>query len=311
MKPSILQLVPVYKPIEEQINKEFTNHISLNGLPTSKNILEKIEAVITNGVIGAPSKMLDTLPNLRLISVHGVGYDNVDVKKAKERNIKLSIATHAPTQDVADMAMALLLDVSRQITLRDQFIRQGHWQNGRYPHIGSSISNKKVGIMGMGPIGKAIAQRISAFDNEIAYNTLHPHPEVKWPFVPSLLDLAKQSDILIIAASGGDSSRHAVNQKVLEALGERGFLINIGRGATVDEKALIHCLENKIIAGAGLDVFEHEPHVPHLLRTMNNVIMTPHSASDTRETAQRIAEKILNSLKLFFSGKPLTDEINL
>lgn len=311
MKPEILQLVPIDKPIEEKINNQFTNHTYLNGLPSSKEVLNKIEAVITNGVIGAPTEMLDRLPNLRLITVHGVGYDNVDIQKAKKRNIKLSIATNAPTQDVADMAMALLLDVSRQITLRDQFIRQGHWEKNRCTYQGFSVSNKKIGIMGMGHIGKAIAQRIGAFDNEIAYNARHQHKEVSWQFVPSLLDLAKQSDILIIAASGGIASKHAIDQEVLEALGEKGFIINIGRGSIIDEKALIHCLQNKKIAGAGLDVFENEPHVPQALWTMPNVVMTPHSASATYETSKKISEKILTSLECFFAGKPLPDEVKL
>lgn len=309
MKPEILQLVPVCKRVQEQINTLFTNHISFNKLPDSPEILKKIEAVITNGVIGAPTSMLDQLPNLKLVTVHGVGYDNVDLSKLKERKIKLSIATNAPTQDVADMAVALLLDVSRQITLRDQYIRKNEWEKGNYPNQGSSISNKKVGIMGMGHIGKAIAQRLHAFDNEIAYTARHKHTEVTWNYVPSLVDLAKQSDILIIAASGGPSTKHAVNQEVLEALGERGFIVNIGRGSIIDEKALIDCLKNKKIAGAGLDVFEHEPHVPETLRLLTNVIMTPHSAGATYETSKRIGAKILNSLECFFAEKPLPDEV--
>ena len=310
MKPQILQLVPVCKKFQEQINTRFTNHISHNKLPDSPEILKKIEAVITNGVIGAPSDMLDQLPNLKLVTVHGVGYDNVDLQKLKERQIKLSIATNAPTQDVADMAIALLLDVSRQITLRDQYIRKNEWEKGNYPYQGSSISNKKIGIMGMGHIGQAIAQRLHAFDNEIAYTARHQRPEVKWKYIPSLIELAKISDILIIAASGGPSSRHAVNREILEALGERGFVINIGRGSIIDENALIDCLKNKKIAGAGLDVFEHEPHVPETLRLLKNVIITPHSAGATYETSKRIGAKILNSLECFFKGENLPDEVH-
>ncbi len=310
IKPQILQLVPVCKRVQEKINTQFINHISLNKLPESSEILKKVKAVITNGVIGAPTHMLDQLPNLQLVTVHGVGYDNVDLQKLKERNIKLSIATNAPTQDVADMAIALLLDVSRQITLRDQYIRKNEWEKGNYPHQGTSISNKKVGIMGMGHIGQAIAQRLHAFDNEIAYTARHQRPNVKWNYMPSLVELAKMSDILVIAASGGPSSKHAVNQKVLEALGERGFIVNIGRGSIIDENALIDCLKNKKIAGAGLDVFEHEPHVPESLCLLPNIIMTPHSAGSTYETSQRIGAKILNSLNCFFKDNTLPDEVH-
>lgn len=311
MKPEILQLVPVSKHIQEQIDSGFSNHQSFYTLPTSKEILNKIEAIITNGVIGAPSAMLDALPNLRLVTVHGVGYDNVDVEKLKSRNIRLSIAKGAPTQDVANMAIALLLDITRQIMQRDQFIRNGEWEKGNYPYQGSSISNKKIGIMGMGDIGKAIAQRMYAFDNEILYTARHHHEEVKWTYIPSLLELATQSDVLIIAASGGPQTRHAVNMEVLEAIGERGFVINIGRGSIIDEQALIHCLQNKKIAGAGLDVFEHEPYVPKILNTMPNIVMTPHSAGATYETSKRIGEKILNSLNCFFGNESLPDEVKL
>ncbi|MDI2112605.1 2-hydroxyacid dehydrogenase [Commensalibacter nepenthis] len=310
MKPHILQLVPMNNSIQEQINQQFTNHIHIDELP-SADILNKAEAIITNGVIGAPTKMLDKLPNLKLITVHGVGYDNVNIELIKQRNIKLSIATNAPTQDVADMAIGLLLDVARQLTLRDQFIRAGRWESERCAYQGTSVSNKKIGIMGMGPIGRAIAQRIAAFDNEVSYTARHQHTDVQWNFVPSLLDLAKQSDIFIIAASGGDNSRKAVNKEIIEAIGERGFLINIGRGVTVDEEALIQALQNKKIAGAGLDVFANEPHVPQALKDLPNVIMAPHSAGATYETSKKIAEKILNSLELFFAGKPLPDEVKL
>ncbi|CAI3950141.1 Lactate dehydrogenase or related 2-hydroxyacid dehydrogenase (LdhA) (PDB:1DXY) [Commensalibacter communis] len=310
MKPNILQLVPINKSIQEQINQQFTNHIHIDDLP-SADILSKVEAVITNGVIGAPTEMLDQFPNLKLITVHGVGYDNVNIELIKQRNIKLSIATNAPTQDVADMAIGLLLDVARQLTLRDQFIRAGRWENERCPYQGTSVSNKKIGIMGMGPIGRAIAQRIAAFDNEVFYTARHQHTDVQWNFVPSLLELARQSDILIIAASGGDNSRKAVNKEMIEAIGERGFLINIGRGVTVDEEALVECLQQKKIAGAGLDVFANEPHVPQALKDLPNIVMAPHSAGATYETSKKIAEKILNSLELFFAGKPLPDEVKL
>ncbi|MDI2090921.1 2-hydroxyacid dehydrogenase [Commensalibacter oyaizuii] len=310
MQHEVLQLVPMTKSIQEQVNQKFNTHIHLNGLPDT-DILNKIEAVITNGVIGAPTDFLNSLPNLKLITVHGVGYDNVDTQLAKQRNIKLSIAAGAPTVDVADMALALLLNVARQINLRDQFIRDGRWEHERCPYQGTSISNKKVGIMGMGPIGRAIAQRISAFDNEVSYTARHQHTDVQWNFVPSLLDLAKQSDIFIVAASGGDNSRKAVNKEIIEAIGERGFLINIGRGVTIDEEALIGCLQQKKIAGAGLDVFANEPHVPQCLKELPNVVMAPHSAGATFETSKATATKVLQSLEVFFAGKALPDEVKL
>lgn len=310
MKPDTLQLTPLYKPVQERINKEFTNHIGIDELPPADS-LKNVEAVITNGVIGAPTNLINMLPKLRLITVHGVGFDNVDTALTKARNIKLSIATGASTIDVADMALALLLDVSRQISIRDKFIRDGLWEKERCPYQGTSVSNKKVGIMGMGAIGRAIAQRISAFDSQVSYTARHHHTDVQWNFIPSLLELAKQSDILIIAASGGPSSKHAVNQEVLEAIGERGFLINIGRGSIVDEQALIDCLKTKKIAGAGLDVFANEPHVPQALKDLSNVVMTPHSAGATYETSKASATKVMQSLEDFFAGKPLPDEVKL
>lgn len=198
-----------------------------------------------------------------------------------------------------------------QIELVQLNCKDGKWETERCHYQGTSVSNKKIGIMGMGPIGRAIAQRISAFDNEVSYTARHQHTDVKWNFVPSLLDLAKQSDIFIIAASGGDNSRKAVNKEIIEAIGERGFLINIGRGVTVDEDALIECLQNNKIAGAGLDVFANEPHVPQALKDLPNIVMAPHSAGSTYETSKNISIKILNSLNDFFAGRALPDEVKL
>ncbi|CAK7191863.1 2-ketogluconate reductase [Commensalibacter sp. Nvir] len=309
MKHKILQLIPLCKKIQSRINASFTVYLSLDKFPEDHKTLENIDAIITNGAIGAPKTMLDQLPNLKFITVHGVGYDNIDIETVKKRNIKVSIATNVPTADVADMAIALLLCVSRQIILRDQFLRQGGWEKGLFPLQGYSVSHKKVGIMGMGPIGKAIAKRLEAFENEVCYTARHEHHDVSWQFIPSLEDLAKRSDILIIAASGGINSKNAVNQKVIEALGKQGFLINIGRGTTIDQTALIEALQTKKIAGAGLDVFQNEPHVPPSLISLPNVVLTPHSAGATFETSEKTGFKVLHSLEHFFNGEDLLDEI--
>lgn len=305
MKPEILQLVPVSKSVQQELDTLYTTHASFDGFPYD-HTPENIEVLLTNGAIGASSQMIDALPHLKLITVHGIGLDAIDLEKAKQKNIRVSIARDSSTDDVADIAIGLLLDITRQISAQDRHIRAGYWvTKGRYPRQGTSLTHKNVGIMGMGPIGKTIARRLMAFDMKISYTARHCHHEVAWEFIPSLVDLAQNSDFLIIAASGGRSSYHAVNQEVLEALGERGFLVNIGRGSIIDEMTLVQFLKAGKIAGAGLDVFTDEPYVPPDLFQLDNVVMTTHSASSTYETTLRSSKMVIQSIKDFYAGKDL------
>jgi lactate dehydrogenase-like 2-hydroxyacid dehydrogenase len=205
---------------------------------------------------------------------------------------------------VADTAFTLLLDVARRASEADRFVRRGDWVKDKFP-LATRASGKKLGIVGLGRIGRTIAKRASGFDMEIRYHNRRPVEGVPFGYEPSLLELARWADFLVVAAAGGADSRNLISAEVLQALGPGGFLINIARGTVVDEAALIQALQDKTIAGAGLDVYVDEPRVPEALFALDNVVLLPHVASATHETRQAMAALVLENLLAFFSeGKP-------
>jgi lactate dehydrogenase-like 2-hydroxyacid dehydrogenase len=215
--------------------------------------------------------------------------------------------THTPdvlTDDVADLAMGLVLSVGRTIPQADQFVRTGQWPNGPMP-LARKVSGARMGIVGLGRIGKAIAQRASGFGMSIAYTARSEKRDVGFKYYPSAAELAANVDFLVVITPGGAGTKHLINADVLKALGPRGFLINVARGSVVDEEALIAALQNGTIAGAGLDVFANEPNVPQALWSMRNVVLTPHMASATTETRQAMADLAFANMKAGISGQPL------
>ncbi|EOW2372826.1 2-hydroxyacid dehydrogenase [Cronobacter sakazakii] len=263
-----------------------------------------ITALVTNGEAVVTREFIARLPALSLIAVFGVGYDGVDVAAARERGIAV---THTPgvlTDDVADLAIGLMLATSRRIVAAQKFIEQGGWQQGGFTWT-RKVSGARLGIFGMGRIGQAIARRARAFDMEIRYTSRQPHSALPYRFVPGLAQLARESDFLMLCAPGGDATRGVVNAAVLEALGPQGILINVARGSVVDETALIAALESGKIAGAGLDVFTDEPNVPAPLQQRDNVVITPHMASATWETRREMSRLILENVNAWCAGEPL------
>ncbi|CCK16709.1 D-3-phosphoglycerate dehydrogenase [Cronobacter universalis NCTC 9529] len=208
------------------------------------------------------------------------------------------------TDDVADLAIGLMLATSRRIVAAQKFIEQGGWQQGGFTWT-RKVSGARLGIFGMGRIGQAIARRAQAFDMTISYTGRQPHSALPYRFVPGLAQLAQESDFLMLCAPGGDATRGVVNAAVLEALGPQGILINIARGSVVDEAALIAALESGAIAGAGLDVFTDEPNVPASLQQRDNVVITPHMASATRETRREMSRLVLENVNAWCAGEPL------
>lgn len=263
-----------------------------------------VQVVITNGVVGLPSGSAEHLPALRLIACNGVGYDAIDLDWARQRGIGVSNTPDVLSADVADLALALLLAVFRQIPLADQFVREGSWSRGALP-LGRRLGGSRIGIIGLGNIGKLIARRCAAFDTEIAYTGTQAQPEAGYSFFPSPTALAQWSDVLIAATPGGNATQHLVNATVLDALGPRGVFINISRGSVVDEQALIDRLATGAIAGAGLDVFATEPHVPAALRTLPNVVLSPHIASATVQTRRAMGQLLVENVLALAQGKPL------
>ncbi|WP_367349321.1 2-hydroxyacid dehydrogenase [Sphingobium yanoikuyae] len=255
--------------------------------------------LVTTGVAGADASIMDALPALRLIAVHGAGVDAVDLDHARLRGIAVTNTPDVLTDDVADMAVLLLLSTARRAIVNDSTVRQGGWTS----QPSRRVSGMRVGILGLGRIGGAIARRLEGFGCNISYHNRRPLPDCPYAYRDSPADLARECDAMIIAASGGTEC--LVDGAVLDALGPDGFLINIGRGSTVDETALIDALEQGRIAGAGLDVFASEPHVPTRFIALDTVVLQPHQASATIETRVAMADLVLRNIANFLANGPL------
>ena len=265
-----------------------------------------IRGLVQGGGTATPTALLAALPKLEIISVFGVGYDGVPVDYCRQRGIMVTNTPDVLTDDVADVATALVLMTARGFPAAERFLRAGEWlQKG--PSLTTRLGGKKVGILGLGRIGKAIAHRLEAMRMDIAYTGRTPQPGVKWRYVPTLAALAAEVDFLVVACPGGASTRHLVGAEVLAALGGKGTIINIARGSIIDEPALVDALQRGAIRGAGLDVFADEPRVPPALLGMDNVVLLPHVGSATRETRQAMADLCRANLDAWFAGKrPLT-----
>jgi len=248
--------------------------------------------------------LLTMLPHVKLIAICGVGYDGIDVEAAKEKNI---VVTHTPgvlTNDVADLAFGLLLSLGRRIPQADRFLRNGDWVSDAFP-MTHQVSGARIGIVGLGRIGRAIAKRAEGFEMHISYVGREPKSDVPYVFYSSVEALAAKVDYLVIAVPGGESTKNLINAAVFQALGSKGYLINIARGSVVDQPALIQALKDKTIAGAGLDVFWDEPKVDPELRRLYNVVITPHIASATEETRRAMVELTLANLHAFYQNQPV------
>lgn len=248
-----------------------------------------------------PVSLLDELPNLKVIATSGVGYDGIPLAQAKARGIVVTNTPGVLDAAVSELALGLLLALLRNIPGADSFVRAGHWQQGIFT-LGSSLAGKKVGIVGLGRIGLGIARRLEGFDVEIAYTGGNAKP-VPYRFVPDILTLAAESDILILSCPGGEKTHHLVNAAVLERLGPKGFLVNVARGTVVDETALLAALEQKTLRGAAMDVFEQEPLENSKLMQMHNVILTPHMGSATEETRRIMLRLALDNIQNVLSNK--------
>lgn len=269
---------------------------------------EAVRVVITNGIAGLPAGCADQLHQLQLIACNGVGYDAIDMQWAAQHRVAVTNTPDVLSADVADLAMALLLAVFRQIPQADRFVRADQWLKGPMP-LGRRVAGTRIGIVGLGQIGALIAKRCEAFDTQVAYTGRQAQSAVAYPFFDSARSLAHWSDVLIIATPGGDATRHLVNAAVLEALGPQGVLVNISRGSVVDESALVDALTQGRMAAAGLDVFSQEPHVPEALKDLANVVLSPHIASATHQTRQAMLDLLIDNVLAFTQGAPLPSQV--
>ena len=264
----------------------------------------RIQAIAAQGETQVTESLMAQLPALKLISVMGVGYDRIDVAAAKRRGV---VVTHTPdvlNDEVADTALGLMLCAARQFPAADRFVRAGEWLKGPMP-LQRKMSGQRLGVVGMGRIGKAIAQRAQAFGMSIAYTARSAKADLPYRFVDSPRALAAESDFLVIITPGGAGTRKLIDAEVLKALGPKGILVNVARGSVVDEAALIEALKNGVIGGAALDVIEDEPREPQALIDMPQVVLAPHIGSATRETRQAMCDLAVSNLEAFFAGRPL------
>jgi hydroxypyruvate reductase len=267
----------------------------------------EFETVVTSAAVGLSEAQLAALPRLKVISSFGVGLDKLPLAAAQARGIAVGYTPDVLNDCVADTAFALMLDVARRTSEADRFVRAGHWARGGLNRFGLSrkVSGARLGVLGMGRIGQAIARRAAGFEMDVRYHARRAVAGLPWAHEPSLTALARWCDYLIVITAGGPATRHLVNAEVLDALGPRGFLINVARGSVVDEAALVEALQQRRIAGAGLDVFADEPRVPEALFALDNVVLLPHIASATEETRQAMAQRVLDNLAAFRAGRPL------
>lgn len=302
----VLQVAYVPHFLEEQMNRHFQVHrASEDAAPGSLGeAASRIRILVANGESTIRAALLDQLPALELIVVFGVGYDGVDVAAARARGIAVTHTPDVLTDDVADMAFALLLAQARRVVEADAFVRAQRWQDGPFPWS-FKVSRQKLGVVGMGRIGRAVAERAAAFSMEVSYTARRQAADVSWRYEPSLLALARDVDFLVVCTYGGASTQGLISAEVLDALGPDGRLINIARGSVVDEAALISALQQGRLGGAALDVYAHEPQVPQALCALPNVVLTPHSASATTQTRKAMSDLVFANMQAHLEGRPL------
>ncbi|HEX2009923.1 MAG TPA: 2-hydroxyacid dehydrogenase [Roseateles sp.] len=305
MTAQILQLGRLLPALEQALRDEFRVHRLVDEADQTAFLRERgadFTGLVGSAGIGASAEMMAALPSLRVISSFGVGLDKIDLAAAAARGIAVGYTPDVLNDCVADLAITLMLDVARRSVEADRFVRAGGWEAGG-PNsfgLGRKVSGAKLGIVGLGRIGQTIARRVVGFDMQVRYHARRPVADAPWTYEPSLLELAAWCDYLVVIVAGGPATRHLINAEVLDALGPRGVLVNVARGSVVDEQALVQALQQGRIAGAGLDVFEAEPRVPAALMQLDRVVLLPHIASNTQETRQAMAERVLDNLRGFF-----------
>jgi hydroxypyruvate reductase len=301
----VLQLVP----LRPEVQKDLEARYRLHGKADFDKVADVIRGCVTNGHSGPPPEMIDRMPKLEIIASASVGYDGIPVEYARSKGIPVCNTPDVLNDDVADLAIALMIMTARKLVVTERYARSGEWaKKGEHP-LANRASGKRVGILGMGRIGKEIGKRATAMNNTVGYHTRNPVKDVSYKHYPDLVELAKNSDFLVIIIPATPQTNKIVSKAVIEALGPTGILINVARGAVVDEDALVEALVSGKLGGAGLDVFVNEPQVPQALLSMDNVVLQPHVGSATHETRRAMSQLVLDNLDAKFAGKPLLTEI--
>lgn len=314
-KPAILQIGSLLPVLENWLDERYAVS-RLDDAPDAKAFLAaqggRFVGVATSALYGVSAEQIAAMPALKVISCFGVGVDKIDLPAARARGIAVGNTPDILNDCVADTAFALLLDIARATPEADRYVRAGLWaERGQNSfHLGRRVSGSRLGIVGLGRIGKTIARRALGFDMDIRYHTRRPVADAPWPHETSLVDLARWADFLVVITAGGAGTAGLINAEVLDALGPRSFLINVSRGSVVDEPALVRALVERRIAGAGLDVFANEPFVPAELLGLDNVVLLPHIASATEETRMAMAQRVIDNLDRFFADGTLISRVD-
>jgi lactate dehydrogenase-like 2-hydroxyacid dehydrogenase len=314
MKPDVLLVWP-NRPRQmamlEEIYALHRHDLAKDPEVLVREVGARITALATTGGKGLKRDLIEKLPNLKLVASAGVGYDTIDIAACNERGIVVTNTPDVLTDDVADLGLALILATQRGLVAGDRWVREGRWKREGMMPLQTAIRGKRLGIVGLGRIGKAVALRALPLGMEISYFGRSRQSAVPYRFHDDLEAMCRDVDILLLSCSGGEATRNLVNADVLRALGPKGTLINIARGTVVDEPALIEALTSGAIAGAGLDVFASEPDPNEALIAMDNVVLYPHHASGTVETRDGMAQLVVDNLAAFFAGRPLLTPVNL
>ncbi len=310
-KPTLLQAASLLPDVDRALAERYTVHrLAAPGAERDAQLGRiggEVVALVTSARAGFDEALLARLPQLKVISSFGVGLDALDVPAARRRGIPVGYTPDVLTDCVADLAFGLLLSIARRIPEGDRYVRTGRWvQQPPTPMpFGRKVSGARLGIVGLGRIGQAIARRASGFDMAVRYHGRRPVEGAAYPFEAQLTELARWADFLVLSTPGGAGTQHLVDAQVLDALGKKGFLVNIARGSVVDEAALLSALQRGAIGGAALDVFEHEPKVPEAFFALDNVVLLPHIASGTHETRAAMGQRVLDNLTAGLEGREL------
>jgi lactate dehydrogenase-like 2-hydroxyacid dehydrogenase len=304
-KPDVVQAEALPPFVIERLAAAFTLHRLDQAEDRARFIAETAALVRGMAVDGAAdAALIAAYPKLEIISANSVGVDGIDLEAAKARGVTVTNTPGVLTDCVADLALALVLAVTRRVVEGDSFVRAGRWVESGFP-LAWGLQDKVLGIVGLGRIGRAVARRAQAFGMSIAYHGRQAQDDVDFPYHGEAAALAAASDVMVVACPGGQETRHMIDRPVLEALGPEGVLVNVARGSVVDTEALIAALQQGTIRGAGLDVFEDEPRVPEALFALDNVILQPHRGSATVETRKAMGDLLVDNLERHFAGQPV------
>ncbi|HEY9478080.1 MAG TPA: 2-hydroxyacid dehydrogenase [Microbacteriaceae bacterium] len=310
MPPTVVQIGGLTPALDTELCRRYGTTVvaPTEADPAALAAFGPVRIAVTSGRAGVTARMMDAWPNLGAIVTYGVGYEKTDVALARARGIQISNTPDVLTDCVADLAVGALIGVARRLAPADRFVRSGCWARGAFP-LATRVSGKRVGILGLGKIGTAIARRLSAFDMPIAYHSRRIVESSEHRYVGSVRQLAEECDFLVVAASGGPDSHGIVSADVLAALGPDGYLVNVSRGGLIDEAALVSALAAGAIGGAALDVFADEPRVPDGLLALDRVLLLPHVGSATRETRAEMARLVIANIEGFLADGRLVTPI--